>query len=336
MKRVVGTAAVAALVVGVVAAAPASAAPVRETVETASLACPALTSPAGTASLFMGYGEEGPELTSAVWHPGDPPEQDKPWFVAWEGTPTLQGSRLHVDVTLTDFGAETTTTGQVDAVLSPNGSSTTVKQRSRFGNTWQVTTTTSTPVTVTGTYRILGVGSFNLSSCVGELLHVASFGTRPATYVENYNEVSVGCEMNSGDEDVLVIAGALTRRGHVTAELSVGVLPRDGGEFAGFWGDGSGILTRRSVTGSLMLQTNTDEDRVDVGTATVSAHLARTDVHQTRETEGRTTTTFRLETMRVTGTVKLPDGRRLQLENCTGNRLTVAYREHSMRPTHRR
>ena len=332
MRRAMWSAAVAALLLGV-AVAPVVAAPVRQTIETASLACPVLTGPAGTASLSVGYGEGGTYFTSEVWRPGDSPERDKPWFVAWEGDPVLQGSRLHVDVTLTDFGTETSTTGRVDATLSPTGSSTTVRERHRVGNTWEVITTTSTPAAVSGSYNIRGVGSFDLSSCVGELLHVSTFGTRPATYVENYSEASVGCEMSTGDEDIVVIADALTRRGHVTAEVSVGVSPHDGDELAGFWGDGSGILTRRSLTGSVMLQTNTEDERVDVGTATVSARLARTDIRQTRTTEGRTTTTFRFETMSVTGTLKLPDGRLLQLHDCTGNRLTVAYREH---PTSRR
>ena len=326
MKRFMWGAAMAAVLVGT-AAAPASGAPVRKTVETAGLACPALTSSAGTASLFIGYSVEGPYFSSEVWRPGDSPEQDKSWFVAWDGEPVLEGSRLRVSVTLTDFGVEETTTGRVDAVLSPAGPSKTTKERQRFGNTWQVTTTTSTPARVSGSYRIAGVGSFDLSSCVGELLHVSTFGTRPAAYVESYSEVDVGCEMNTGDEDVVVIGTALTRRGHVTADLSVLVIPHNGGEFAGYWGDGSGTLTRRSLTGSVILQTNVEADPVEVGTATVSARLARVDVHQSRSTEGRTTTTFRFETMRVAGTVKLHDGRVVPLENCAASRLTIAYRE---------
>ena len=330
MKKLMWGAAIAALAFGG-SAAPANGAPIRHTVETVTLACPSLTSPAGTAALFVGYGEEGPYFSSEVWRPGEFPEQDKPWYVAWDGEAELHGLTLMVSTTLTDFGTETWTTGQVSATLSPAGPSTTVKERRRSGNTWQVTTTTQTPATVTGRYAIDGVGSFDLSSCVGEILHISTFGTNPAAYVWSYSEAFVGCQMDTGSEDIVVSADAVTRRGRSTADLGVVVFPHVGGEWAAYYGDGAGILTRRSLTGSVTLKTNSEEDPVDVGTASVSAHLARVGVQQTQETEGGTTTTLRFETMRVAGTLRLPDGRVLPLENCSAARVTVKSLERPMR-----
>lgn len=330
MKKLMWGAAVAVLAFGG-AVAPANGAPIRHTVVAATLACPALARPAGTANLFISYGEDGPFFSSEVWRPGDSPEQDKPWYVAWDGDTVLQGSSLHVSTILTDFATETATTGQADALLSPAGAPTTVKERRRFGNTWEITTTTTTPATVSGTYAIDGVGSFDLSSCAGELLKISVFGTHPATYVWSYSEAFVGCQMDTGDEDIVVSADAQTRRGRSTAQLGVVVFPHEGGEWAAYSGDGTGILTRRALTGSVMLTTNSEDEPVDVGTATVSAHLTRIDVQQTRQIEGRTTTKARFETMRVTGTLKIPDGRVLPLENCSAGRLTVTALEHPIR-----
>ena len=137
--------------------------------------------------------------------------------------------------------------------------------------------------------------------------------------------------MDTGDEDIVVSADAQTRRGRSTAHLGVVVFPHDGGEWAAYYGDGTGTLSRRALNGSVMLKTNSEDEPVDVGIASVSAHLARVDVQQTRQTEGRTTTKARFETMRVTGTLTLPDGRVLPLETCSATRLTVTALEHPIR-----
>ena len=145
-----------------------------------------------------------------------------------------------------------------------------------------------------------------------------------------YSAVDVSCRMDSGAEDIAVNAYAETRRGRAQATVGVAVFPSGGTEWDAYGGDGGGIITRRSLEGSAVLLTNSEEEPQEVGTATVTARLSRSGTAHSKTVEGSTTTLLRLETLRVDGWLTLPDDRRLALDDCTATRMVVTWREHPL------
>lgn len=324
MKRILLCGLMSVLCVGG-PAGPALAAPVRMVSHAASLMCPLLAGPGGTANLFVGYTEDGSLASSTVWRPGDTPGEDQAWLEGVSEEPVVDGSALHVTIGLFDQSAGLGVEGVVDAVLAPDGSATTVTERRRDGNTWSRSSVTTTPATVTGTYSVPGVGVFDLSACVAELIRVEDFSTQPPAYVVGSRYVEMSCQFDSGDEDVAVFAWELTRSGEAAGDLSLAVFPHVGGEESSYFGSGPVTISRRSISGAVAL---TDSSDTPVGTATVTAQLSVADVERIRSTEDGTTSSGRIETLAIDGTLTMPDGRILSLDGCTATRATGLFRTH--------
>ena len=317
MKRIVVCVVLAVIGVGG-SAAPAFSLPLRAVEEGASLYCP-LTSDQGTGSLGIGYSDDGYYVTSTVWRSGDTPGEDQPWLDGWDYEAVWDGTTLRATIPLSNYETGGLEQGAVDAELAAAAEPTTWSSRIRVGNAWREERFTQTPATGSGSFIIAGIGEFELTGCMGEVMRTEYFGTKPAAEISNYKYVDMGCRIASGDEEIVVSAWSDTRPALRGAELTVVVFPYLEGEASVYFGTGTAKVTRSSITGTVAL---TDYSDAQLGTATVRARLAVVDVERVRTTEDGYTTTYRRENLEVAGTLSMPDGRTVDLSDCSATRLT--------------
>ena len=324
MKRVV----VCVLVLGFALAAmavPALGAPVTDVRDAVDFNCVTLSTSGGTAFLQISTRPDGGVFTT-IWHPGDSPE-DEPWLTGNSQDVVFAGSTLQATVPLFDLdnGVEYGN-GVVDAVVTAAGEPQTFTSRSGQGNTRSRSTTTITPGAATGTYTVAGVGTFDLSACSVELLHIESFRTNPAAYVENLApHLEIVCEFAGATGSVFLYAEGFMPGDRGSVETSVWHVP-DGSEEPNLGGGGLATLTRSTFDAAIDLYDAVGEP---LGVAVVDAQFVVVDRARTVLRDGAATYTVRSEFLGLAGTLTMPDGQHFPLDTCGGAR---EYGQQRLRP----
>lgn len=261
--------------------APAQANAERFTEQIITVDCGFISDPGGgTLLLNLFLTDVGGGFADVVWWPaGTAPETDPPLLIPETGTPTFtfDGASLSVTVALVvlDDPDHIPADATIEATVTPNGDPIPIDVVEEPGRGVHIRRVgTSQAILVSGTVT-LPTGepaeTVEFADCTGVVETVSVFATFPDAFVTNFSQVTLICELNSG-EDFLFL-GADSFNG-VETFVSLFFLPADmtASSISGFTESFSDPIVRLDAEGfSASIPLFEDATGNPVGTAVASA-----------------------------------------------------------------
>lgn len=248
MKRLLALLASLMLVAALPAAASAGRV-TRFTDHNVSVFCEGISATSGGGFVFFSASvsdQFGPDAFVDFWSgaaPSGPPDIfrdfDQPVTVNWNGS-VLSGS-----IALINSSGDSAGSATFSATLIPSGDPFPFDDRFREGNRWHQFTGVSQPMDPSGTLSV-GASTFSLDACFGDETTVSVFETNPRSFVGNFSDRNVDCQLTnaSGDTGFLFMSLA---EGEVFVDA--GAFP--GGGTTGTGAVGTGILANGILDATL-------------------------------------------------------------------------------------
>ena len=184
----------------------------------------------------------GPDAFVDFWSASEPSGQpdlfrdfEQPVVVTWNGS-VLSGS-----IPLLDSSGDPAGSATFSATLVPSGDPFPFDDRFRDGNHWHQFTGISQPMDPSGTLTV-GSSTFSLDACFGDETTVSVFETNPRSFVGNFSDRNVDCQLTNASGDT----------GFLFMSLADGDVFVDAGAFPGGGVDGIGGVADATLVNGVL------------------------------------------------------------------------------------
>ena len=184
----------------------------------------------------------GPDAFVDFWSASGPSGQpdlfrdfDQPVVVTWNGS-VLSGS-----IPLLASNGDPAGSATFSATLVASGDPFPFDDRFRDGNHWHQFTGVSQPMDPSGTLTV-GTSTFSLDACFGDETTVSVFETNPRSFVGNFSDRNVDCQLSNASGDT----------GFLFMSLADGEVFVDAGAFPGGGIDGIGAVADATLVNGVL------------------------------------------------------------------------------------